>query len=298
MNQIETLDNFYKSKLLSVPEKLKNSIGHFDVLSFAHSSSFPSKTIPYRFRNYLKIGLLFGQYKMHFSDKNYDIKKSALLFANSQIPYSWEPMGSTQTGFFCVFTESFFHHFGEPKKYSVFQPNGIPVIEISDSEADKLKQIFEEMLTEWRSDNIHKYDKMRVSVFEILFSAEKLLPEESKSVYYSNASQKIASQFLELLEKQFLEENNRPIPLRSANDFAENISVHVNHLNKALKEVLHKSTSEIIHERILVEAKILLKQSQKDVSEIAYKLGFKERTHFHNFFKKQTQITPTQYRLN
>ncbi|QES88352.1 helix-turn-helix domain-containing protein [Rhizosphaericola mali] len=298
MINIESLEEFYKSKLISIPEKLKNGIGHFDVVPFSLDANCAIKPIPYRFRQYLKIGLMFGQYKLHFSDKTYEIRKNALVFTNSEVPYSWVPIGSNQYGFFCLFTESFFHHFGEPKKYSVFQPNGIPVVELSDNDADKIKQIFEEMITEWRSDNIHKYDKMRISVFEMLLAAEKLLPKELKSVYYSNASQKIASQFLELLERQFSDEIEGPILLRSANDFAENISVHVNHLNKALKEVLHKSTSEIIQERILVEAKILLKQTQKDVSEIAFELGFKENTHFHNFFKKQTLMTPTQYRLN
>jgi AraC family transcriptional regulator, transcriptional activator of pobA len=46
----------------------------------------------------------------------------------------------------------------------------------------------------------------------------------------------------------------------------------------------------------LQEAKILLKHSNWSVSEIAYALGFNEVTHFNNFFKKHTQLSPLKFR--
>jgi AraC family transcriptional activator of pobA len=74
------------------------------------------------------------------------------------------------------------------------------------------------------------------------------------------------------------------------------LTIHVNHLNRALKETTQKTTSEIIAERILQEAKILLKHTDWNISEIAYSLGFEEPTHFNNFFKKNIQLTPRQFR--
>ena len=53
---------------------------------------------------------------------------------------------------------------------------------------------------------------------------------------------------------------------------------------------------EIIKGRIAEEAKILLKQTQWNVSEIAFTLGFDEVAHFSNFFKKQTSLSPLKYR--
>ncbi|CAN5167174.1 hypothetical protein BH20BAC1_BH20BAC1_20710 [soil metagenome] len=69
-------------------------------------------------------------------------------------------------------------------------------------------------------------------------------------------------------------------------------------MNKAIKETTEKTTSTLIAERILQEAKILLKHSTWSVSEIAYALGFTEATHFNNFFKKHLQINPTGFRNN
>ena len=74
------------------------------------------------------------------------------------------------------------------------------------------------------------------------------------------------------------------------------MNIHVNHLNKALKETIGKTTSQVIGERILQEAKILLKQTDLNISEIAYALGFSEATHFNSFFKKHTQISPSKFR--
>jgi AraC family transcriptional activator of pobA len=72
--------------------------------------------------------------------------------------------------------------------------------------------------------------------------------------------------------------------------------VHVNHLNKVLKEHTGKTTTHIISSRVLQEAKILLKQTDWNISEIAYCLGFEEVAHFSNFFRKQTALTPVAFR--
>jgi len=99
------------------------------------------------------------------------------------------------------------------------------------------------------------------------------------------------------LERQFpIDDNHQSMQLRSASDFAGQLNVHVNHLNKAVKDTMQKTTSQIIAERVLQESKILLKHSNWNVGEIAYALGFTEVTHFNNFFKKHTQLSPTKFR--
>jgi AraC-like DNA-binding protein len=70
----------------------------------------------------------------------------------------------------------------------------------------------------------------------------------------------------------------------------------VNHLNKVLKENTGKTTTEIISGRITQEAKILLKQTDWSISEIAYCLDFEQVAHFSTFFKKQTSMTPLAFR--
>lgn len=100
-----------------------------------------------------------------------------------------------------------------------------------------------------------------------------------------------------MLERQFpIEENHPQVNLRTASDFAKQLNIHVNHLNRAVKETAQKTTSQLIAERLLQESKILLKHSNWNVTEIAYALGFTEVTHFNNFFKKHTEQSPTKFR--
>jgi AraC-like DNA-binding protein len=84
--------------------------------------------------------------------------------------------------------------------------------------------------------------------------------------------------------------------MRTAADFARNLAIHVNHLNRAVKETTGKTTTEHIADRVIKEAQALLLHSDWNVSEIAYGLGFEYPAYFNNFFKKQTEVTPAAWR--
>ncbi len=297
MEKLESIEDFYLNKALFMPDNLKKEIGHFNVFVLDDFMGCSAKPIPYSRKDYFKISLIVGKNKVHYADKVVEIEKQALFFANPQIPYNWEQLEEQQSGFFCVFTEAFFHQFGNLKEYPVFKPNGSPVFAIDDEQVARIKGIFKQMITEINSDYTYKYDVLRNLVFDLIHSAMKMQPANISVTQHSNASSRISSLFLELLERQFPIENSRQrFGLRSAADFADQLTIHVNHLNRALKETTQKTTSEIIAERILQEAKILLKHTDWNISEIAYSLGFEEPTHFNNFFKKNIQITPRQFR--
>ena len=153
--------------------------------------------------------------------------------------------------------------------------------------------MFEEIVSYY----IHKYVVLRTLVFELLHFAMKMQSCAKFDKQPINASQRISALFLELLERQFpIDETHQALNLRSASDFAGQLNIHVNHLNKAIKQTTEKTTSQLIAERILQESKILLKHSAWTAAEIAYALGFTEATHFNNFFKKHTQLSPLKFR--
>lgn len=297
MEKTESLEAFYKNKFNWIPENLKNEIGHFNL--FQHETAQPNKAKqqPYRRRDYFKIMFVVGDIEMNYADKVVSIQKQALFFSNPQIPYKCDNLEKIKEGYYCIFNQYFFHKFGDLNQYSVFQPTGNRVFELTDEQAEAVRIIYQKMFAEIQSDYVHKYDVLRNLVFELLHFAMKMQPSTAYDKKQVNASQRISTLFLELLERQFpIDENHPSVSLRSASDFANQLNIHVNHLNRAVKEMTQKTTSQIIAERILQEAKILLKHSQWNVAEIAYALGFTEVTHFNNFFKKQTQISPLKFR--
>ncbi|GAB3169131.1 helix-turn-helix domain-containing protein [Telluribacter humicola] len=155
------------------------------------------------------------------------------------------------------------------------------------------------MIEELDTDFEFKDDVLKNLVFQLIHSTLKMRPSESIIQEKQNASSRIATLFIELLEKQFLiEGNDDRVQIRSPSDFANQLAVHVNHLNKSVKDVMQSTTSELIMQRLFKEAKILLKHSPWNVSEIAYTLGFESPTHFNTFFKKYASLTPSQFRGN
>jgi AraC family transcriptional regulator, transcriptional activator of pobA len=297
MEKSETLLEFYKRKFDWLPENIKNEIGHFNLFKHEPYVEGNPVSIPYRRRDFYKINLVKGNSQVHFADQVVEIKKQALAFSNPLIPYKWEHLDKIREGYYCIFNQQFFHQFGQLSQYEIFQPNGNHIFELSDEEADHVKEIFERIEKEFNTDFKYKYDVIRNGVFELIHFALKIQPSDRLEKQPQNAAQRIAFLFLELLERQFPIDDSHPtVQLRSASDFANQLNVHVNHLNRAVKEASQKTTTQLISERILQESKILLRHSAWNVSEIAYALGFKEVTHFNNFFKKHSQTSPLKFR--
>lgn len=299
--ETHTIEDFYRQTSGLIPEGINKEIGHFNIFPIAdmvarHHKKMP---MPYNRRAYYKISFIVGHNRAEYADKVVEIEKSALLFATPKIPYNYIPQDDNQGGYFCIFT----HDFLLPSKSGVviddlplFRPGGVPIFQINEEHAAELQYIFGKMRRELESDYAYKYDLLRNYVLELIHFGQKLQP--ATALYPSHtASARVSSLFIELLERQFpIESPNQRLNLRTAKDYADRLAVHVNHLNKVLKENTGKTTTDIISSRIVQEAKILLKQTDWNISEIAWCLGFEELAHFSNFFRKQTQLAPVAFR--
>lgn len=296
MDKPETLEEFYQRKFSWLPENIRKDIGHFNMFRLEQFYNGKATSIPYRRRDFFKIMLVKGRSEVFFADQVIEVKRQALAFSNPLIPYKWEHHEELQ-GQYCIFNQHFMSHFGNIMQYEVFQPTGNHVFELEDQQVLEIEAIFQRMEKDFQSDYKYRYDSIRNHIFELIHFALKLQPNTLSDRQPFNAAQRISAMFLELLERQFPIEDNHPqIELRTASEFAEHLNVHVNHLNRALKETTGKTTSQVIAERLVQEAKVLLKHSKWNISEIAFALGFVEVTHFNNFFKKHVDTSPTRFR--
>jgi AraC family transcriptional activator of pobA len=295
MNTVETLEQFYDRKFKWIPENVRKDIGHFNMFHLEPVAE--GKSIPYRRRDFYKIMLLKSNTIFHYADKAVEIKSNAVVFSNPNVPYQCEFKDLDLKGVYCIFNEHFFNQFGRFDQYEVFQPEHSHVFELTDEQVDGVEKMFEKIETEFNSDYKYRFDAIRNQIFELLHFALKLNPTSQLDLKPMNASKRISMLFMELLERQFpIDDDHRSITLRTPSDFASNLNVHVNHLNRAVKETTQKTTTQIISERLVQEAKVLLKHTTWNVSEIAYALGFTEVTHFNNFFKKHIELSPLKFR--
>jgi len=304
-----SIKDFYKEMFggncpetdLFIEEINKKDIGHFNVFDTEKIyANIKNKTgMPYNRRTYYKISLIHGRNKVEYADKVVETQDYALLFATPKIPYRYTPLSSAIGGHFCVFTKEFMTKSKTGllvDELPIFKPNTDFVLQLTKEQSEDITHIFKKMHSEIQSDYAFKYDLLRNYVMELVHYGQKLKPLPATD-NGANAASRITSLFLALLERQFpIESTTQLLQLRSAADYANTLNIHVNHLNKVLKEATGKTTTDIIAARIAQEAKILLRQTAWTVSEVAYSLGFDEVAHFSNFFKKQAGLSPANYR--
>ena len=296
----ESIEDFYKSHPAAkpIPVDLYHTYqqqGHFNVFS----RKFCNRYNAYSRRDYYKISLILGKGKLLYGDTEIEIDRNALVFFNRNVPYSWETFSENQSGYFCLFNDEFLNGMNHTKIFMdspVSKIDTIPVFFITEQQEKYLVDIYQKMSAEVESSYIHKYELIKNYVNLIIHEAVKMQSSQIPDTHISGSG-RIASYFVELMNRQFpIDSPEHKLQLRTAKDYAQRLSVHINHLNRALKEVTGKTTTEHITERLIHESKILLKNSNWSISEIAYCLGFEYPEYFNNLFKKQTGMTPNSFR--
>jgi AraC-like DNA-binding protein len=133
-----------------------------------------------------------------------------------------------------------------------------------------------------RADRVRAYVVIILSLARQLFTRENSLCEEASDT-------QLAQRFRVALDENF------PRLLR-VSEYASLLAVSRSHLNDNMIQHAGRTASELIHERIELEAKRLLMHSNLTISEIAYQLQFRDPSYFVRFFKRRAHATPGDYR--
>lgn len=292
---IESIEDFYK-RLAKSPVHVKKGEEYINV---DVSSCNIGKT-SYSYRDFYKVGIILDTGKLYYADKWIMIDRPAILFSNPLIPYAWEPIkAGEKRGMYCIFNEPFLKQGDRSGSLS-----DTPVLDISkeriyfldEKTAENIQEMFCKMKDELNSGYVHKGEILRSYLHLLVHEAMKV---QKTSIYVpeKNAAQRTAELFLTLLERQFPIEPEKPLTLKTANDYAARLSVHVNHLNRVVKSTTGRTTSNLIIGRMLQEGVQMLQHSTYSISEISFALGFEEPASFSNFIKKHTELSPTGHRV-
>lgn len=131
---------------------------------------------------------------------------------------------------------------------------------------------------------LHAY----INIILLKLRAFFLNQEKNKKPALRGKEQKV-SLFKKLVSERYLSH-------RSVSDYALQLNVSPNYLNALCKKHEGKTATQLIQDRLLLESKRLLYATDMNVKEISFYLKFEDVSYFNRFFKKQTRITPVQYR--
>ncbi|SDH21682.1 AraC-type DNA-binding protein [Dyadobacter soli] len=206
--------------------------------------------------------------------------------------HTWD-FNDQMEGYVVNFSDSFFKSFLlQPEYLDSFsfldQDSSNNVLMLAEGIRGQICGLFEELLSQNARATAWRDDMVRVLLIQIF-----LIIEQSDSVDRKKNAEKgknaTVRNFIRLIDKNY----DR---LRLPGQYAEMLNVTPNHLNALCKEHVGMQAGELIRNRIVLEAKRLLINLDLTVSEIAYKLNFNDNSYFTKFFRKETGMTPEDFR--
>lgn len=225
-----------------------------------------------------------GTHTIDFQDYTIDNRQIHVLFPDQVHKWHIKP-GST--GYQLMIDKVFFERFSPYFRFSFTNYINHPVISLTEGVFKLLVYEFEAIKDELQTTNsLQDIISARAAVIASIVSkaAEDIFTDTK--VFQSNPR---LARFNLLIDQFFKEE-------KSVAFYAEKLNISANYLNILCKRNLKVSATQLIHQRVLLEAKRMLQSTSLSIKEIAFELGFVDHAYFSNFFKSQTEYTPTEFR--
>ena len=222
----------------------------------------------------------------------YDFGENTFYFTPAQQITTHRFVRKDVEGFYCHFSIEIFAQKTPTKElfaeFPFLEFNAYPLVIINETIRKYVGDLLERLLAEYTNEKECRIDILRTYLLA-LFTELKPFVKTSKPQKLNSAGQ-ITEQFKRALTIHISDKFK-------ITDYADLLNISSNHLNKCVKATTGKSALDLLNEMLLLEAKVLLKQTDLTVTEIAYKLGKNEIGNFARFFKSQTGMRPSEYRL-
>lgn len=231
-----------------------------------------------------------GKIKIDFEE--YGLRKNRIFLINKYKKISWLQFENLE-GLILQFTDSFYNQIytGNPKIKSDQTLSGeFPsTIRIENEEEYEWNNLIDVIIKEY-TNKVENSREIICLCLKALIMLYRRKTDVNGNWFIADRKKKLADDFTRLL-------NNRFTEFKTSKDFAEHLNISPNYLNAVCKEVSKKTVSYLIQERVILEAKRLLTHTELTVSEISFRLGFKDNSYFGRYFKKLVGVPPERFRI-
>jgi AraC-like DNA-binding protein len=247
---------------------------------------------PFR-KNFYFIALVTnaGDTKITYDDTSVTSLNSFLVFQSPGLLYSFYRDHSAH-GYLIYF---------KPECFSFFKPDfekEFPFFNILHTNFFKLNQAkfndfaphFEEVFSAYEKSPDHQHKVASVKMLALLYQLREFTTAFNQwEQGFNNPQQILLQKFIQLV-------NNFYIEKRTIEEYAELLSITPNHLSQSIKATSGKNALSFITDRLITEAKSLIRFTDFDMAEIAWQLDFSDPANFGKFFKKHAGLTPLEFR--
>lgn len=254
-----------------------------------HISEHHIATTPHKHDFYLVVLFTAGKGTHEIDFEPYPIRPGTVFMMNPGQMHNWE--FSDGIDGYVFFHDKQFYDEGFTKEsvkdypffYSIHEQ---PYIQLTKKTLPAIEFLFKEIIVEYQNNELLKFEKLHAltTLFYIELSRQYKTIVKPGNENYLDKVRKLE----EMIDKNFKEK-------KSPSEYAELMNMSEKHLNRISKSCLNKTTSELIAERVILEAKRILIHSKLTVSEVAFHLGYDDASYFSRFFKKHTSQTPVEF---
>lgn len=170
-----------------------------------------------------------------------------------------------------------------------FSPYQNIVLSVNDRLRDRLNTLLQILEEEFRNNDSLQGEMLRILLKRLIITCTRLAKKQLLLEDYNTSELDLFRHFSILVEQYFIKEH-------SVHFYAEQLHKAPKTLSNQFAILKVQTPIEIIHQRIILEAKRLITYTQLSFSEIAFELGYEELAHFSRFFKNHTSFTPSEYR--
>jgi len=274
-------------------KKLEDSLG-FSLTKLEESYFGYNARKPHRHK-YYEVLFFTGTGGSHEIDfKSYQIKTNSIHFISPQQVHLLQRKNNV-TGTVISFKEDFFLEAQSAIKFTdqvsfLNNPYSSPILQLNKKEhAQEILQLIGKIEKEYISEHIDKHLALVSWVKLFLILCKRLYLPESRIEAASASPSEITRNFKKLIDKQYRK-------IKSVSEYAQLLNITAGHLNDTIHKDLGKTAGELIHDRIILEAKRLLYHSEMSIKEIAAELHYEDPSYFGRFFKTHSGNTPDQFR--
>lgn len=246
-------------------------------------------TAPHKHDFYLVVFFAAGKGSHEIDFNTYPIKPGSIFVMSPGQMHNWE--FSDDIDGYVFFHSRQFYDEGFTREsiqdYPFFNSiHNPPLVQLKKNSFQNMKQLFEEIVSEYQKNEFLRFEKLHalITLVYIELSRQYELVRAPENENYLSKVRKLE----ELIDRNF---RTKKYPY----EYAELMNISEKHLNRMSKSCLNKTTSDLIAERVILEAKRILIHSKLSISEVAFELGYEDNSYFSRFFKKQTGITPVEF---
>jgi len=245
---------------------------------------------PHRHDSYLMVFFTNGSGIHEIDFDRFEIKKGSLFVLQPGQMHHWS-LSDDIEGFVIIFSQELYNlYFGQKKinDYNFYHSiHNRPEMVFEATETPKILPYFNLLIEENSEHNNFQLDKM-LNLLDCIHIEIARKYSETYSHQTHSYNIKINT-FEKLLEQHFKED-------KSPSFYADKLNITLKHLNRICNEILQKTATEVIMDRVILEIKRMLTDKQLAVNEVASAVGYDDYSYFSRVFKKQTGFSPTGFR--